>query len=102
MTSGSSAGKVTLRMVLYKDEVARLPRGHEGIVVREGVAWMTRDGEDAVLRAGDSVTLGRGKWATVVSAIEGPLVIEITGVDHPRSPAIWSAMRYRQVTGGAA
>jgi hypothetical protein len=63
---------------------------------------MTRDGEDAVLRAGDSVTLGRGKWATLVSAIEGPLVIEVLGVDHPRSPAIRSTLRHRQVAGGAA
>jgi hypothetical protein len=91
----------TLRIVLYKGEVARLPRTHRGLAVREGVAWMTRDGKDAVLRAGDWMDAERSKWATVVSALEGPLVIELTGAAHPRSPAIIRA-RHQQIAGGAA
>jgi len=102
VSNNSSADKVTLRIVLYKDEVARLPRDHRRLVVREGVAWITREGEDTILRAGDNVTFRRGKWATVVSAIDGPLVIEVLGADHPRSPAISRVMRHRQVAGGAA
>jgi hypothetical protein len=102
MSRHESTDRVTLRLVLYKNEVCRLPREHQGIIVREGVAWMTRDGEDAVLCAGESVRFGRGKWATVVSALTGPLVIEVIGAAHPRSPAIFGSLQHRQVAGGCA
>lgn len=95
-----SRENVTLRIVLYKGEVCRLPRDNRGIAVSEGIAWITREGEDRVLSAGESATFCGGKWATIVSAVAGPAVIEVMGVEHPRSPAISRAARYQSIVGG--
>jgi len=93
MGESTTAATTTLRLVVYRGEVCRLPANSRAITVREGVAWMTSGGADHILRADDHAQFKRQKWAPVVSAISGRLVIEVTGAGHPRSPSISSAAR---------
>jgi hypothetical protein len=84
---GEKSG-TTIRLMIYKGEVLRLPKGSRGLNVKEGTAWMTADGRDHVMGAGDEVRLGRSRWAPVVQAVCGPLVIEVVSANHPRTPSI--------------
>jgi len=82
---------VSLRVVLYENETLRLPKRSRGIVVREGTVWMTKDGKDDVLYAGDQVLFGSSRWAAVVSPATSRVVIEVLGGESPRSAAMTPA-----------
>ena len=93
MGESTIAATTTLRLVVYQGEVCRLPANSRAITVREGVAWMTSGGNDHILRADDRAQFKREKWAPVITALSGRLVIEVTGAGHPRSPSISTAAR---------
>lgn len=86
--------EVTLRLALYENEVARLPVASRGVTVSEGLAWMTVQGQDRILRAGDCTTFEPGKFAPVVMALRGaPLILEVLG-GRSRSAAITPVNRW--------
>ncbi len=96
MKRTASTTGITLRLALYKNEVARLPHPCYGVTVREGVAWMTVQGQDRILRAGEAAAFEPGRFPAVVTALgTAPLILEVIGGVRTRSasltPARWSA-----------
>lgn len=87
-----SKTEVSLRLALYQDEVARLPHTCHGVTVREGVAWITVQGQDKILRAGDAATFEPGRFPAVATALGGaPLILEVLGGERPRAAALTPA-----------
>ena len=81
-----SSTQVILRLVLYQDEVYRLPEDCQAIRARSGRAWVTFAGRDIVLESGEEARFGSGKDFAVVSCVgQAPLVVEILGNHHQRS-----------------
>jgi DUF2917 family protein len=64
---------------LQENEVFSLQGAMQTLYVVSGRAWITLDGNDVFLSAGQQMTLPRTKYAVVVSAIKRrELVCEIT------------------------
>jgi hypothetical protein len=80
---GATAGRslsepAPLRIVLYRGETLRVPRGLSDARVLAGTAWLSADGKDTVLRAGERAELRRTRDAAVVSAVgEEALLIQL-------------------------
>lgn len=92
MDRSPSKTGVSLRLALYKNEVARLPHTCHGVTVREGLAWMTVQGQDRILRAGDAATFEPGRFPAVVTALGGtPLILEVLGGERPRAASLTPA-----------
>ena len=88
----ASNTKVTLRLALYRNEIARLPNVCRGVTVREGIAWMTVQGTDRILLTGDTAAFEPGKFPAVVTALGGtPLVLEVLGGERPRAASLTPA-----------
>ena len=69
---------VMLRLLLYQDEVYRLPRTARGVRVLAGRAWLTVAGEDVFVTPGEQVTLSVRKDGALISALgQLPLILEI-------------------------
>jgi hypothetical protein len=67
-------------LILYKDEVCRLPQACREIRVLSGRAWVTVPEKDLFLNPGDSVALNPRKAFALASALgNGPLVLEVRG-----------------------
>jgi hypothetical protein len=78
--------RVILRLVLYQDEVYRLPEDCQAVRARSGRAWVTFAGRDIVLEAGQEARFGSGKDIAVVSCVgRAPLILEILGRGRRRS-----------------
>jgi hypothetical protein len=85
MRNAMTHNRISTRLHLYQDEVARLPIRSCGVRVREGVAWMTVSGEDQILRAGQAAEFTPGKFPAVVMAMSAaPLILEVLGCDRPQ------------------
>ena len=102
MNRSPSKTGVSLRLALYENEVARLPHTCHGVKVREGMAWMTVQGEDKILRAGDAASFDPGRFPAVVTALGGtPLILEVLGGERRRAASLIPARhsvnpRYRE------
>jgi hypothetical protein len=95
MTSSPADTRISLRLALYANEVARLPETCRGVTVREGQAWVTVAGQDRILGAGDHAAFEPDRYPAIVTALGGtPLILEVLGGERPRSasvtPARWS------------
>jgi hypothetical protein len=89
MNRSLSKTGVSLRLVLYTNEVARLPHTCHGVTVREGLGWVTVEGQDRILRAGDAATFEPGRFPAVVTALGGtPLILEVLGGERPRAASL--------------
>jgi hypothetical protein len=70
----------SLRLILYKDEVCRLPQDCREIRVLSGRAWVTVSEKDLFLGSGDSLALNPKRTLTLASALGNvPLVMEVRG-----------------------
>ncbi len=101
MRTAASETEVTLRLALYGGEIARLPSDSRGVSVREGTAWVTVDGEDKILRPGDTVSFKAGRFPPVVTPLgDAPLILEVLGGKRPRAATMtfpaWTAGTTRQ------
>jgi hypothetical protein len=91
MRTAASDTEVTLRLAVYPMEIARLPADSRGVTVREGSAWVTVNGQDRILRSGDTATFESGRFPPVVTSLGGePLVLEVLGGKRPRAAALTS------------
>lgn len=80
--SSSNPAPAFLRLVLYKNEVYRLPTPTCGIRILSGIAWVTTTGEDKILAQGEKVLFPVKKDFVLVSALGNvPLVLETWGDD---------------------
>jgi hypothetical protein len=62
---------------LQRGQARALPRGSRSINVASGSAWITQDGDDFLLNAGDGMRFMPGSGIVVVSAVgEAPLIYE--------------------------
>ena len=94
MKQTGSITEITLRLAIYERETARLPRACCGVTVREGVAWVTVDGRDKILRSGETAAFDPGRFPAVVSALGGaPLILEVLGGERRRAAALTWAHR---------
>jgi len=72
--------KLLLRLVLYKDEVLRLPEDCKEIRVLSGNAWLTVNGKDITLTQGERESITPYKDTVLVSTLRDiPLVFEAWG-----------------------
>lgn len=72
--------KLLLRLVLYKDEVLRLPEGCKEIRILSGNAWVTINGEDITIFQGEKRAITPHKDMVLVSTLrDTPLVFEAWG-----------------------
>ena len=69
---------VMLRLLLYQDEVYRLPRAAREVRVLAGRAWLTVAGEDVFVTPGEQLSLSARKDGALISALgQLPLILEI-------------------------
>ncbi|HET8943994.1 MAG TPA: hypothetical protein VFO59_04365 [Dehalococcoidia bacterium] len=89
MRTAASDIEVTLRLAVYRREVARLPADSRGVKVREGTAWVTVDGQDKLLSPGDRVTFEPGRFPPVVTSLGSvPLILEVFGGKRPSAASL--------------
>ena len=75
-----NCAKLLLRLVLYKDEVLRLPEDCKEIRVLAGNAWLTVNGKDITLTQGERESITPHKGMVLVSTLRDiPLVFEAWG-----------------------
>lgn len=71
-----------LRVLLYKNEVCRLPHAYSEIRVVSGNAWVTVDSRDMFLIRGERVALDSDRDFALISALgKTPLVFEVRSED---------------------
>ncbi len=69
---------VLMRLLLSVGEVYRLPQAGERVRVISGQAWLTMQGRDVVLQAGEVVTLPASAEAALISPVDHTaLVVEV-------------------------
>lgn len=74
-----------LRLVLYKNEVCRIPQSYSEVRVVSGNAWITMNGRDMFLVRGERANLGSSEDVALISALgKTPLVLEVRS-DEERS-----------------
>ncbi|MCB0208759.1 MAG: ParB N-terminal domain-containing protein [Anaerolineae bacterium] len=67
-----------LRLVLYKNEVCRIPQSYSEVRVVSGNAWVTMNGRDMFLVRGERANLGSSEDVVLISALgKTPLVLEV-------------------------
>lgn len=66
-----------LRLVLYKNEVFRLPQTCREVRVVTGTVWVTLNGKDIMLGQGERLSIGSGTDFALVSALRGPVILEV-------------------------
>lgn len=80
---------VALRLVLYSGETYRVDRSSAGLRVRDGAAWVTFAGRDAILGRGEELLLEKARDFAVISALgRSPLVLEVLGRERATSGAL--------------
>jgi hypothetical protein len=65
------------RIVLLPGELLRIPKAHRSIRVIAGEAWISHDGRDHTLTAGEDLPLTRSGHEALVSAEGQTLFLEI-------------------------
>lgn len=75
-----NCAKLLLRLILYKDEILRLPEGCKEIRVLSGNAWVTINGKDLTLTQGEKRLIVPHKEMVLVSTLrDTPLIFEAWG-----------------------
>lgn len=73
---------VLCRLVLYQNEVYRLPPKCRAVRVLGGIAWMAVAGQDIFIARGEIMALASTKDFALVSALgNDPLILEVLGDD---------------------
>ncbi|MCB0169752.1 MAG: ParB N-terminal domain-containing protein [Anaerolineae bacterium] len=73
-----SAPTPLLRLILYKNEVCRIPQAYSEVKVVSGNAWLTMDGRDMFLVRGERASLASHRDTALISALgKTPLVLEV-------------------------
>lgn len=73
-----SAPTPLLRLILYKNEVCRIPQAYSEVKVVSGNAWLTMDGRDMFLVRGERASLTSHRDTALISALgKTPLVLEV-------------------------
>lgn len=67
--NGHNSKPVALR--IRQGEVRNLPRDGRRLRIISGEAWLTMDGRDHILEAGQALVLGRGREKALVSPTNG-------------------------------
>lgn len=71
-----------LRLILYKNEVCRIPHSYGEVRVVSGSAWVTMNGRDMFLVRGERVSLDSSEDMALVSALgKAPLILEVRNDD---------------------
>jgi len=66
-----------LRLVLYEGEVFRLPQSFKEIQILSGRAWLTMNGKDILVEAGQKISLATGKDVALISTVRDmPVILE--------------------------
>jgi len=74
------SASLMVRLVLYRDELFRLPAASRWVQVASGVAWLTVPGKDILLKSGESLWLLTNEDMILVSALgRVPLILEVWG-----------------------
>ena len=74
-----------LRLVLYRDEIFRVPGASTCIRVLSGNAWLTVDGQDIIVAGGETASVRSKKDFALVSTFDSnPLVFELCGCNRSR------------------
>lgn len=74
------AQRASQRLVLYADELYRVPTDYAAMRVVAGAALVTHAARDLILSAGSEAALQQGKDAALVSPLRGEtVVIELYG-----------------------
>jgi hypothetical protein len=77
----SNSASLVPRLALGKGDVFRLPTISRGFEVVVGLAWVTVNGCDIFLASGERLVLPVGRDMVLVSALGGPLTLEVFGAD---------------------
>jgi hypothetical protein len=68
----------TQRILLYADELYRVPLHCRRLHIIHGTAYLSQDGQDFVLRPGEFICFAQTKGVVLVSPLRSPtLVIEL-------------------------
>lgn len=70
----------TVRLMLVNNEVVSvgIRSGQDVIRVVSGRAWITHEGTDTILYAGEQQRLSRGQHNAVIASVDGqPVVVEV-------------------------
>lgn len=73
----STVNQPLYRLMLYKNELIRLPESCRELQVVSGQAWITQADKDIILRSGECAALNPSKDSVLVSALGNkPLIME--------------------------
>jgi hypothetical protein len=77
LSSAKAKEDHAFRIVLMPGELLRVPRKHRTLRVVSGAAWVSQDGRDFELSAGEILPLARTRHEALVSAEGQTLFLEI-------------------------
>ena len=77
LSSKSATDERAFRIVLLPGELLRVPKKHRAIRVVSGSAWVSHNGHDQALSAGDIMPLERTRYEALISAEGQTLFLEI-------------------------
>lgn len=77
LSSKRAAADRAFRIVLLPGELLRVPKKHRSLRVVSGSAWVSHNGHDVALNAGDVLPLDRPRYDALVSAEGETLFLEI-------------------------
>ena len=87
MCAGNVQWPVQQRVVIYPDELYRVPASYRQVRVVAGTAYVTQAAQDRVVGAGHEVTLERrGDFALVSPLRSQQVVVELFGDDNNCRP----------------
>ena len=78
LTSPNAAVDRAFRIVLLPGELLRVPKARRSIRVVSGAAWISHNGRDYEVNAGEVLPLARTRHAALVSAEGQTLFLEIS------------------------
>lgn len=71
------------RLVVYSDELYRVPASYHRLRVQAGIAYVTQDGQDRILRRDQEMQLDGEADVALISGIgEAPVILEL--FDHAK------------------
>jgi hypothetical protein len=77
LSSKSTAEDRAFRIVLLPGELLRVPKARRSLRVISGAAWVSHNGRDYELGAGEALPLDRTRHEALISAEGQPLFLEI-------------------------
>lgn len=75
--------QLTQRLILYRNELYRVPAGYRLLHIKAGTAYVTQAGKDHILGSGQEIQLDSATDMALVSALKGEQVIlELFGAQN--------------------